>query len=283
MPRRPRLREVPEDDRQAPRQVPGLRQGRPPGRSRAGPGWSSGAAASTSPTTARTARARGRLRSEKPAAEKSSESKSDSAAKEPKSKTESPRPSRPRARAGEGPQGVSDTIRAELERVAAGFGADGLEFVLERPRDAGHGDLATNLAMLLARRERVNPREMAARVVERAPVPAHRRLPHRDRRPRLHQFLAGREPARRRGRRRSSTQGAAYGRATAGAGPQGQHRVRLRQSHRPAARRPRPGRRAGRRDRVAATSGPATRSPASSTSTTPASRSTGSPRASGPG
>jgi arginyl-tRNA synthetase len=60
---------------------------------------------------------------------------------------------------------VSDAIRAELERVAAGFGADGLEFVLERPRDAGHGDLATNLAMLLARRERTNPREMAARVV----------------------------------------------------------------------------------------------------------------------
>ena len=60
---------------------------------------------------------------------------------------------------------MSDAIRAELERVAAGFGGDGLEFVLERPRDAGHGDLATNLAMLLARRERVNPREMAARVV----------------------------------------------------------------------------------------------------------------------
>jgi arginyl-tRNA synthetase len=60
---------------------------------------------------------------------------------------------------------VSDAIRAELERVAAGFGGDGIEFVLERPRDAGHGDLATNLAMLLARRERVNPREMAARIV----------------------------------------------------------------------------------------------------------------------
>jgi arginyl-tRNA synthetase len=60
---------------------------------------------------------------------------------------------------------VSDPIRAELERVAAGFGADGLEFVLERPRDAGHGDLATNLAMLLARRERTKPRDMAERVV----------------------------------------------------------------------------------------------------------------------
>jgi arginyl-tRNA synthetase len=62
---------------------------------------------------------------------------------------------------------VSDAIRAELERVAAELGADGLEFVLERPRDPGHGDLATNLAMLLARRDRVKPREMAARVVER--------------------------------------------------------------------------------------------------------------------
>jgi arginyl-tRNA synthetase len=66
---------------------------------------------------------------------------------------------------------VSDAIRAELERVAAGFGADGLEFVLERPRDAGHGDLATNLAMVLARRERVKPREMAARLVEQLRFP----------------------------------------------------------------------------------------------------------------
>ncbi len=67
---------------------------------------------------------------------------------------------------------MSDAIRAELERVAAGFGAGGLEFVLERPRDAGHGDLATNLAMLLARRERVKPREMAARIVGELRFPA---------------------------------------------------------------------------------------------------------------
>jgi arginyl-tRNA synthetase len=67
---------------------------------------------------------------------------------------------------------VSEPIRAELERVAAGFGADGLEFVLERPRDAGHGDLATNLAMLLARRERTKPRDMAERVVSELRLPA---------------------------------------------------------------------------------------------------------------
>ena len=58
---------------------------------------------------------------------------------------------------------MSDTLRAELSRVAAQFGADGLDFVLERPRDAGHGDLATNIAMLLARRERANPRKTLPR------------------------------------------------------------------------------------------------------------------------
>jgi arginyl-tRNA synthetase len=61
---------------------------------------------------------------------------------------------------------VSDALRAELTRVAARLGADGVEFVLERPRDAGHGDLATNLAMVLAKKERANPRKTAERVLE---------------------------------------------------------------------------------------------------------------------
>jgi arginyl-tRNA synthetase len=61
---------------------------------------------------------------------------------------------------------VSDALRAELSRVASRLGADGVEFVLERPRDAGHGDLATNLAMVLAKRDRANPRKTAERVVE---------------------------------------------------------------------------------------------------------------------
>ena len=67
---------------------------------------------------------------------------------------------------------MSDTLRAELSRVAARFGADGLDFVLERPRDAGHGDLATNIAMLLARRERANPRKTAERVLQELKLPA---------------------------------------------------------------------------------------------------------------
>ena len=66
---------------------------------------------------------------------------------------------------------MSDTLRAELARAASRLGADGVEFVLERPRDAGHGDLATNLAMVLARRERANPRKTAERVLAELRLP----------------------------------------------------------------------------------------------------------------
>jgi arginyl-tRNA synthetase len=66
---------------------------------------------------------------------------------------------------------VTDAIRAELSRVASRLGADGVEFVLERPRDPTHGDLATNLPMVLARRERGNPRKIAERVLEELKLP----------------------------------------------------------------------------------------------------------------
>jgi arginyl-tRNA synthetase len=66
---------------------------------------------------------------------------------------------------------VSEALRAELMRVASRLGADGIDFVLERPRDAGHGDLATNLAMVLAKRERTNPRKAAERVLQEIHLP----------------------------------------------------------------------------------------------------------------
>jgi arginyl-tRNA synthetase len=67
---------------------------------------------------------------------------------------------------------VSDQLRAALSRVASEFGAPELEFTLERPRDPSHGDLSTNLAMQLARRERSNPRAMADRVIAALQLPA---------------------------------------------------------------------------------------------------------------
>ena len=59
-----------------------------------------------------------------------------------------------------------ERLHAELARVASRLGADGIDFVLERPRDPEHGDAATNLALVLARRERTNPRKTAERVLQ---------------------------------------------------------------------------------------------------------------------
>jgi arginyl-tRNA synthetase len=60
---------------------------------------------------------------------------------------------------------VSDVLRAALARVASELGAGDVEFVLERPRDTGHGDLATNLAMVLTRRLKQNPRKLAEQII----------------------------------------------------------------------------------------------------------------------
>jgi arginyl-tRNA synthetase len=66
---------------------------------------------------------------------------------------------------------VSEAIRTELTRVAEKLGHPGVAFVLERPRDAGHGDLATNLAMVLARLEKAKPRQLAERVIAELSFP----------------------------------------------------------------------------------------------------------------
>jgi arginyl-tRNA synthetase len=67
---------------------------------------------------------------------------------------------------------MSGAIRAELERVAATLGASDLPFTLERPRDDGHGDLATNLAMLVGKSRRTNPRAVAQQVLDALVLPA---------------------------------------------------------------------------------------------------------------
>jgi arginyl-tRNA synthetase len=61
----------------------------------------------------------------------------------------------------------ADQIRAELVRAARVIGApDDIEVVVERPRDASHGDWATNLAMALARSLKKNPRQVAEELRE---------------------------------------------------------------------------------------------------------------------
>src|SRR5689334_5897944 len=57
---------------------------------------------------------------------------------------------------------------ANLALVAEGVlpaGIDQSRIVVEPPRDKGHGDLATNAAMVLAREARCKPRDLAAQIV----------------------------------------------------------------------------------------------------------------------
>jgi arginyl-tRNA synthetase len=60
---------------------------------------------------------------------------------------------------------VNDALRRALAAAAERLGHGGIDFVLERPRDAGHGDIATNLAMVLARLQRANPRKVAEQLL----------------------------------------------------------------------------------------------------------------------
>ncbi len=58
-----------------------------------------------------------------------------------------------------------------LTRAAASIGADAaqINIVLERPKSAEHGDFATNLAMMLAKPMRQNPRTIAENLIKALP------------------------------------------------------------------------------------------------------------------
>ena len=66
---------------------------------------------------------------------------------------------------------MSDALREALRAAARSLGAPDAEFVVERPRDAGHGDWATNLAMVVARTRRVNPRGVAQELLDALALP----------------------------------------------------------------------------------------------------------------
>jgi arginyl-tRNA synthetase len=65
-----------------------------------------------------------------------------------------------------------EEIKAELARVAASLGAPAdVPIELETPREKSHGDLATNLAMLLAKPLKAPPRQLAERIVAALRLP----------------------------------------------------------------------------------------------------------------
>ena len=65
-----------------------------------------------------------------------------------------------------------DTLRAALTTAAASLGAPTVDVQLERPKDPAHGDLATNLALWLAKELKEKPRDVATRLVQALELPA---------------------------------------------------------------------------------------------------------------
>ncbi len=65
-----------------------------------------------------------------------------------------------------------EVIRAELLRVAAALGVKDAPVELETPRDKSHGDVATNLALALAKPLKQPPRTIAERIVAELKLPA---------------------------------------------------------------------------------------------------------------
>ena len=174
----------------------------------------------------------------------------------------------------EGRQGVGAEVLRRIEeggRVSDGAAAGArarrhaswapadADFVLERPRDAGHGDLATNLAMVLARVQKAPPRAVAARIIEALDLPPGVVEKTEIAGPGFINFwLADATRSRPRSARILAEAGPRYGRHDFGRGRPGQRRVRLRQPDRPAARGARPGRARWATASRRCSSGPAT-------------------------
>ena len=64
-----------------------------------------------------------------------------------------------------------DTLRAALVQAAAKLGAPDADVQLERPKDPAHGDVATNLALVLAKTLKAKPRDVAAKLVAALELP----------------------------------------------------------------------------------------------------------------
>ncbi len=62
---------------------------------------------------------------------------------------------------------ASKTIQAAIAAVLADMGVPEAEVQLERPRDPSHGDLATNVALTLAKTLKRSPREIAQEIADR--------------------------------------------------------------------------------------------------------------------
>src|SRR5262245_15787282 len=64
------------------------------------------------------------------------------------------------------------SIPEQLERIAELLSGAAASVVLERPRNADHGDLATNVALVLAKTVGRQPRVVAQEIIDKLDLPA---------------------------------------------------------------------------------------------------------------
>jgi len=64
---------------------------------------------------------------------------------------------------------LAELLHAALASVAPGSAVSRADIHIERPRDAGHGDFSSNLALQVARALKENPRKIAERLVRELP------------------------------------------------------------------------------------------------------------------
>ncbi len=59
-----------------------------------------------------------------------------------------------------------EKIYSILQKLASEMGADAATFSVEKPKDSTHGDLASNIAMVLSKKLQKNPLELAEKIVD---------------------------------------------------------------------------------------------------------------------
>ncbi|HUC88766.1 MAG TPA: arginine--tRNA ligase [Candidatus Paceibacterota bacterium] len=64
---------------------------------------------------------------------------------------------------------MKDKIQKKIQEVLKNLNIDAKDIVLEHPADTTHGDYSTNVAMVYAKQLKINPRELAEKLVELLP------------------------------------------------------------------------------------------------------------------
>lgn len=66
---------------------------------------------------------------------------------------------------------IKDHISAKLNSALKKLGLTAPSYAIERPKEEAHGDFSVNAAMMLAKAEKKNPRELAGKIIESLEVP----------------------------------------------------------------------------------------------------------------